>query len=141
MSKSSIRLLFLFVCFLVFGLAWSTWGGPRCGQGGVSMVIEKKDTAPLERATHAIMERTSVPLDQLVLDQERFCHRDPTALIEEVLQSLMISLVEEGQQVPIEFYVDEDGRKILVKGHRRVAAMRLLAEKNKPGFSKDMLVE
>lgn len=105
------------------------------------MVLEKKGSEQLERATHAIMQRTSVSLNQLKIDLERFCHRDPAALDQENLQGLMKSLIQEGQQVPIEFFVDEKNDKIVIKGSRRTTAMRLLADKNTAGFTHDMQVE
>ena len=44
------------------------------------------------------------------------------------------------KQIPIEYYVDDQGHRIVLQGHRRIAALRLLAEKNTPGFAADMPV-
>ncbi len=44
-------------------------------------------------------------------------------------------------QTPIEFYVDDQGRSMILTGHRRIAALRLLAEINTPGFAADMPIQ
>ena len=108
------------------------------------MATDKKETkAPeiLERATQATMQRTRVHLNDLVMDTDRFCHRKAATLNEEGLKDLMDSLVLEGLQVPVEYFSDTRGRKVLVKGHRRVTACKLLAGRNTPGFKEDMDVE
>jgi ParB-like chromosome segregation protein Spo0J len=46
----------------------------------------------------------------------------------------------EGLQVPVEYYRDPDGRKVLVKGHRRSTACRILANRNTPNFTLDMKI-
>jgi hypothetical protein len=43
-------------------------------------------------------------------------------------------------QVPIEFFTDEKGQRVVDSGHRRTSALRLLATEKKPGFSHDMEV-
>jgi ParB-like chromosome segregation protein Spo0J len=102
-----------------------------------------KETEPeiLERASQAITKRCKARLDEVAFDTDRYCHRDEDALTADNLKTLMDSLVLEGLQVPIEFHVDGEGKKVLVKGHRRVTACRLLADKNTPGFSRDMEVD
>jgi hypothetical protein len=69
-----------------------------------------------------------------------FCHRKPGELEEADVADLFDSLITEGLQQPVEFYTHKDGRKILIKGHRRVKACRLLAEKNTPNFSLNMQI-
>ena len=77
---------------------------------------------------------TKVKVGDLDRSDLRFFHRDKKYLGEEQLKQLLASIHHEGLQVPIEFYRDGD-RKVLVKGHLRVAAYHLLARKGTPGFS------
>jgi ParB-like chromosome segregation protein Spo0J len=93
------------------------------------------------RATNATTRRTKVRLDELKFDLARYCHRDEEALKEENLAPLMQSLILEGQLVPIEFFTNAEGEKELLGGHRRVTALRTLADKNVPRFTRDMEVE
>ena len=96
---------------------------------------------PLSRATNATTKRIKIRLDEIKIDTERYCHRDNNALTDESLKSLMDSLILEDLQNPVEIYRDEDGNAILLKGHRRVTACRLLADKNEPGFTRDREVD
>jgi hypothetical protein len=105
------------------------------------MVNTNTNTEILSRATSATTKRTTVRLDELVFDLDRYCHRDPEALSEESLAPLLQSLILEGLQVPIEFYVNAKKQKEVVKGHRRVSALRINADKNEPGFTRDLEVE
>jgi hypothetical protein len=99
-------------------------------------------TEILCQATNATTVRTKVRLDELVFDVDRYCHRDPKALTEEHLKPLMDNLVSEGGQlVPIEIVTTAKGQKEVIGGHRRVTAQRLLADKNQPGFARDMEIE
>jgi ParB-like chromosome segregation protein Spo0J len=102
---------------------------------------KRKESEILERVTQATSQRTKVHLNELVIDPERFCHRKKEALTEANLKELMDSLVLEGLQVPIEYYVHGPGRKVLIKGHRRISACQILAGKNTPGFTADMELE
>jgi ParB-like chromosome segregation protein Spo0J len=99
-----------------------------------------KENEILSRATSASTQRTKVPLDAIQFDTDHYCHRDPEALKEENLATLLDSLTLEGLQVPIEVH-KVDGKTVLIKGHRRVTACRLLAGKNTPGFTLDMEIE
>lgn len=54
---------------------------------------------------------------------------------------LMGSLTRKSLLTPIEAVRDEAGKTILLKGHRRVTACRLLAEKNVPGFTSNMKID
>ena len=76
---------------------------------------------------------TKVKVGDLDRSDLRFFHRDKKYLGEEQLKQILASIHHEGLQVPIEFYRDGD-RKVLVKGHLRVAAYHLLARKGTPGF-------
>src|SRR5581483_499863 len=60
------------------------------------MSTDAKKSEILERATAATTKRITVRLDKLKIDLDRFCHRDPKALSEESLTSLMQSLTLEG---------------------------------------------
>src|SRR5262249_17908538 len=61
-------------------------------------------------------------------------------LSEGSLKPLMDSLVLEGLQTPIEVHKTPDGKYRLIKGHCRVHALRLLADRHAPGFARDMPV-
>jgi hypothetical protein len=86
------------------------------------MAGETPEAEALTRATTATTERKKVRHDQIKFDLDRYLNRDPEALKSENLTPLMESLVLEGLQVPIEFYRDEQGNAVLLKGHRRVSA-------------------
>jgi ParB-like chromosome segregation protein Spo0J len=105
------------------------------------MEYENKEPEILSRMSAATTKRTTVRLDKITFDTDRYCHRDPEALGYESLQSLMDSLTLEGLQVPIEVFIDENGNIVLLKGHRRVYAHLGLADKNAPGFTRDMEIE
>jgi ParB-like chromosome segregation protein Spo0J len=106
------------------------------------MAQDKKPPAVPERATQAATKPTRVPLSDFILIPEQFCHRDDRELKDEDrLRSLMDSLAAEGLQTPVEFYRDGNGRPVIVKGHRRISALRRLAQQGKPGFTADMPVE
>jgi ParB-like chromosome segregation protein Spo0J len=87
------------------------------------------------------MKRIKVLLNKIRMDVGRYCHREAGVFEEKNLEALMNSLTAEGLQVPIEGYVDKEGYFVVIKGHRRVKALLLLAAKNIPGFTVDMDVE
>jgi ParB-like chromosome segregation protein Spo0J len=127
---SSFLLLLLFVVFL----------------GAIVGVIDPKDESTpkpkeLTRVSNVTMKRVKVRLDLIVMDPDRFCHRNQDALKADSLKSLMDSLITEGMQVPIEGYFDKQGRFVVVKGHRRVSSLLLLVQKNTPSFTADMEVD
>jgi hypothetical protein len=93
------------------------------------------------RETQATTRLVQIPLDQFVLHPERYCHRDPEELTEGRLKPLMESLVNQGIQVPVEFYKDDKGQPILDKGFRRITGMRLLAAQHTPNFVPNMMVD
>ena len=78
-----------------------------------------------------------VRLDQFDRSDLRFFLREPKHLQEESLKDLLPSVQHEGLQAPVEFFQD-GSRKVLVKGHRRVAACVILSRKGAPGFCVDM---
>jgi len=102
--------------------------------------MSTENTEPLSRATSATTEHRQIPLDQIKIDKDLFCHRNPEALLPEKLETMMDSLILENIQVPVEVFKNEKGNYTLIKGHRRVSACRLLADKNEPGFTRDMLI-
>lgn len=101
------------------------------------MSEEKKVVEILSRESKATTKRTKVKLDEIKTSV--YCHRPEEEL--EDLTTLEESLTLEGLQVPLEYFINEDGQNVLLKGHRRLKAMRNLADKNVPGFSRDMEVE
>ena len=127
----------------VFGQA--TGGRVDCRAAGPifrrTAMSEKVQTPEFpERATQATTRPMTVPLDEFLLKEELFCHRDKAELEAASLQTMMNSLVVEGLQVPIPFSRDSDSKPVPVGGHRRIKSMRLLAERNTPGFTPKMPV-
>jgi len=102
------------------------------------MADEPKRPENLDRATQAEMRETTVPLNELFLDPERHSHREMAELTRSALDDLMKSLRLEGQQVPIEFFTNDGGKRVVIKGHRRVTASRFLAEDKAPDFFEAM---
>jgi ParB-like chromosome segregation protein Spo0J len=96
---------------------------------------------PLERATEAETSRAKVTLRDLAFDTDRYYHRETEDLGEKRLEGLLKSLTLEGLLVPVEFSADQKGRKVVINGHRRVAACRILAARNVPGFNDSMELE
>lgn len=105
------------------------------------MAENDKKTKVLMRESGATTVRIKVPLCDIGLDPERFCHRDPENLTEEKLQSLMNSRATEGPQNDIEVYRAPDGQMVATKGHRRLLADRFLARNQVAGFTEDMEIE
>src|SRR5262245_20581246 len=96
----------------------------------------------VSQATAATGQRTTVRLDQVKFDVERFCHRRGQALQDEALARIADHLVlENGIHEPIEVWRSPQGELVLINGYLRVAAARLNARKNVPGFTPDMEVE
>ncbi|MBL8797944.1 MAG: hypothetical protein JNM56_28860 [Planctomycetia bacterium] len=95
----------------------------------------------VQRETEAKTKPMVVALNELEMLPQVYCHRcGPEGLKEEDVADLFDPLTMEGLQVPVEFHVDPDGRKVLVKGYRRVTACRLLAQRNTPHFALDMKI-
>ena len=133
--------------FLVFGLAAGDLGD-RSAAGHFSRrtlmsdMSGKKDVPVfLERVTEAVMFPVDVPLNEFLLKPELYCHRDEGELDEKSLQPLMDSLVIEGLHTAVEFFRDSEGRPVPIRGHRRITAMRILAERNTPRFTATMPVQ
>ena len=88
----------------------------------------------------------TIPLDQIKQMPGEYRHRAEADLDKDKgsMQALVKSLVVEGQKDPVLVYRDvaKDGteRFILVAGHRRLRALKLLAEANQPNFSLNMEV-
>jgi hypothetical protein len=106
-------------------------------------MTEKKKAEEAKRETQARTELIAVRLDQIGERREQFCHRDKAAFDPARLKLFAEQLIREGLQVPIEV-VDEppenDKPFTLVKGHRRVAALRLCVQMKAPGFTSDLEV-
>jgi ParB-like chromosome segregation protein Spo0J len=105
------------------------------------MAKEKEPPAVAKRETQAETRPTKVRLNEFVLQPERYSHRSKEEFKKERLKALMDSLVSEGQQVPIEFFRDKDGRPVVLKGHRRVYGERYLADDHVHHFTHDMEVD
>lgn len=105
------------------------------------MSAEKKVNEVVTRIGKTRTVLIKVRLHEITDDPERYRHRDPEDLKEASLESLSQSVTQEGLQVLPEVARDEDGRLVLIKGHRRIEVLRLLARKNTPGYTLDMEVE
>jgi ParB-like chromosome segregation protein Spo0J len=105
------------------------------------MATEQITPPVAKRETQAQTKPTKARLSEFVLFPERYSHRSKEEFQKNRLQPLMDSLVSEGLQVPVEFFRDKDGKPVLLKGHRRIHAMRFLAEDHAPGFTTDMEVD
>lgn len=103
------------------------------------MSNESSETEILSRESTATTDRTKIRLDHIKFGN--FCHRDPVELEPSSLTKLKESVILEGLQVPIEFYRDDQGNVILLKGHRRVTVCRILAGENEAGFTLDMEID
>lgn len=99
-------------------------------------MAKEKEEPRLERVTTARTERTVIRLNEVKLLPEKYSHRNANELSTDKLKPLMQSLVLDGLQVPIEI----DPQNVILKGHRRVAAMRELARVNTPNFAEDLEV-
>jgi ParB/Sulfiredoxin domain len=82
----------------------------------------------------------TVALGELKIIQEKYRHRDDEEA-KSGLKELADSILTEGQLTPIEFFVDDRGVKVLICGHRRVLAMKLLVGRNEPGWTEQTLVK
>ena len=98
---------------------------------------QAEPAAPAGPRTPAEQRATRIRLDQFDRSDLRFFLREPKHLQEEHLKDLLPSVQHEGLQAPVEFFQDGP-RKVLVKGHRRVAACIILCKKGAPGFLADM---
>jgi len=107
-----------------------------------------KPNEVLDRMTSAKLGPAfTIPLDQINQMPEEYRHRADTDLDKDKdsMQALMQNLTTEGQKDPVLVYksVAKDGIVwfILVAGHMRLQALKLLAEANVPGFSLSMEVK
>jgi hypothetical protein len=137
--------IFMAAWLCVFFVGWSwPWDQPP-GQSyflwRIDMSTDKEVPAVAKRETQAETRPTKVRVSEFVLYPERFSHRDEAEFKKARLKPHMDSLVSEGMQVPVEFYRDKDGKPVLLKGHRRIFALRALADDNLPGFSRGMEVD
>jgi ParB-like chromosome segregation protein Spo0J len=108
---------------------------------GVRQMSESKKTPDiLNLATAAQTEIMYVPLNKFKLDDPQFRLRSDAEFDKPSLQPLMDSLALEGQQVPVEAFLDPQGHYIPIKGLRRLSSMRLQVAENHPGFKADMRV-
>ena len=91
----------------------------------------------LSRQSNASFKHATVRLCDLDHQTKRhvFCHRMADALKYgdedgDPMKTLVDSLLLEGPQVPVEYYVDpETGDKILLRGYRRIEAIKIAIER------------
>ena len=117
------------------------------------LAMKKASEPVLDRMTSAKLgPEFNLALDRIKQRPSRYRHRDAADLDpkKEAMQALEKSLITEGQRepvlviriVPLGGIVPPDGVDEFeqITAHRRVAALRHLAETNVPGFTLDMLV-
>ncbi|MGE5359897.1 MAG: hypothetical protein ACM3NQ_12850 [Bacteroidales bacterium] len=107
----------------------------------VAEVIERESTATL---THAPIRFCDLDHKSM---RHRYCHRAQDALAfnddkDTFMTRLVESLLSEGQQVPVEYYRDETGRAILIRGYQRCAALLHIIERglDPERFGPEMMV-
>lgn len=84
---------------------------------------------------------TQVRLNELVVLPELYCHRPEEDRMPKNLGRLLDDLKAAGcVQVPIEFFTNAAGKKIVVDGHLRYVACKELAEQKVAGFSDSMVL-
>ncbi len=99
---------------------------------GRSPPTTKAITAQLKELPDFSDEKT--PLDE-------HCHRPKEKLTQPYLEQVIESLRQEKQLEPIQVYKDDRGKWQVLTGHRRLAAMFLLAKQGAAGFSLSMAVQ
>src|SRR5512135_746240 len=96
-------------------------------------VTNPEESPPEDLSREVTLERrpTTIRLDQIDRDKLKqvYCHRSSEELTGDSTQSLVESLVSEGQLTPIEYYRDRDGAAILVRGYRTVEAHHQIIER------------
>ena len=93
----------------------------------IETVTAAKPTLKLESSATTSFEL--VRFDELTQLPELYRHRDQAEL-KAGLDALIDSLIVEGQLTPIEYYIDELGRKVVLSGHRRLEAIMELIKRN-----------
>jgi hypothetical protein len=130
-------------CFLWLALTASdfSWDRP-ISKEAFFMANEMEAPVIPMRATEATTRPTMVPLNELVLQPERYSHRDPVELTDrDRLEPLMNSLIVDGQLDAIEYFIGPHGEKVVDRGNRRISAMRMLGADNVPNFTATMPVK
>ena len=74
---------------------------------------------PAVRTAPPKTRQVEVSLDDIVVDLERYCHRDKKSLEPEAYEPLKNSILQEGLRHPIEVFRRPDGTYGVVTGHRR----------------------
>jgi ParB-like chromosome segregation protein Spo0J len=105
-----------------------------------SDMTAKPEPEILDLQTKARTERKEFRLGDFVTLPDVYCHRDADALKREAVGGLMDSLALEGLNTALEVVLDEKKRPVIIKGHRRLAAMRFLVEDNHPRFKPETKV-
>src|SRR5262249_8850007 len=106
---------------------------------------EKKSPDATERSTPKtraitvqLKELPDLSDEKTPLDE--FCHRQREKLTEAYLTEVIESLRLEKQLEPVQVAKDERGKWQLLTGHRRIAALYLLAKQGVAGFTPSMVV-
>ena len=87
-------------------------------------------STPLTRLSKAITKPVTIKLCDLdhLSGKDQYCHRNDSVFVykdedNNAMKSMMDSLLLEGQNTPVEYYVDlETGAKVQIKGFRRTHA-------------------
>jgi hypothetical protein len=134
-----INMTIVWSCFL---LALPVSDSARVGPifERVFEMAESKAAEILDLATAAKTEEARVPLSKFFLEDKLFKLRSDAEFKKGPLQPLMNTLALQGQQTPVEAFIDSERRYVPTKGYRRLNAMRILADENHPRFQHDMSV-
>ena len=95
------------------------------------------DATQVERFVKSRNVQKTIRLDQIVTDEQRFCHRKDDRLKPDKLKALAESLAQEGQQTPM-VVIEQEGQFLLIAGHRRYFALQKAITDNLKGCKADM---
>ena len=129
--------------FLSLGLHAADYARASPYERRQKMAEEKKSPDAAERSTPKtraitvqLKELPDLSDEKTPLDE--FCHRQREKLTEAYLTEVIESLRQEKQLEPVQVAKDERGKWQLLTGHRRIAALYLLAKQGVAGFSLGM---
>jgi ParB-like chromosome segregation protein Spo0J len=112
------------------------------------MAEERKPPDVPERSTPASPKTRALTLQLKELADlsdektplDEYCHRPKEKLLEAYVSEVVESLRQEKQLEPIQVFKDERGKWQPLTGHRRIAALYILAKQGVAGFSPSMAV-
>jgi hypothetical protein len=142
--------LFQFLFLFPGSVSFYDPGPSRIHLWRVSMSEDRKASSPAESAsptsTPPITTRElSIQLKEFSDPGKEdfcddYCHRDALKLTPAYLEDVVESMRQEKQLELVQVFRGADGRWQILTGHRRIAAMFILALEGAPGFSLNMAV-